>query len=268
MPQLANLDPSGFFLPRGPVGCLLIHGFTGSAAEMRPLGDYLAARGVTARAILLPGHGATPAALARATHAQWLEAAGEAYEELRESCAEVHVAGFSMGSLLAVHLGAARSPATLALLSPALHVRQPLLRFSSLLRFLPWSLPKDRDPEHSDLTDPGANGKFWSYDVWPLPAVYEFYRLQLLARAEMALVRAPSLVIYARGDRTIAPRSGPALLQGLGCADKDELVLHNSGHGIVADSESEAVFEATYRWMAAHSAQRGARAAPAMAEAL
>ena len=36
------LDTSPFFFEGGPVGCLMIHGFTGAPAEMRPMGEYLA----------------------------------------------------------------------------------------------------------------------------------------------------------------------------------------------------------------------------------
>jgi carboxylesterase len=41
MTRHAHLDPSAFFLEGGPVGVLLIHGFTGSPPEMRLIGDYL-----------------------------------------------------------------------------------------------------------------------------------------------------------------------------------------------------------------------------------
>jgi carboxylesterase len=54
MPQPAHLDPGAFRADGGPVGALLIHGFTGSVAETRPMGEYLAARGLTVRCPLLP----------------------------------------------------------------------------------------------------------------------------------------------------------------------------------------------------------------------
>src|SRR2546430_8469231 len=51
-------DP--FALGDGPDACLLLHGLTGSPAEMRPVGDALAAAAFRAVAPLLPGHGTTP----------------------------------------------------------------------------------------------------------------------------------------------------------------------------------------------------------------
>ena len=38
---------------------LLLHGYTGSASEMRPLGEYLHKHGYTVLCPLLPGHGTT-----------------------------------------------------------------------------------------------------------------------------------------------------------------------------------------------------------------
>lgn len=35
-----------FYFPGGQIGCLLIHGFSGTPAEMLPLGDYLAGQGL------------------------------------------------------------------------------------------------------------------------------------------------------------------------------------------------------------------------------
>lgn len=45
-----------FYHRGGDNGILLVHGFTGSAAHMRPLADELARRGRTVRTINLPGH--------------------------------------------------------------------------------------------------------------------------------------------------------------------------------------------------------------------
>jgi carboxylesterase len=46
-----------FFFEGGDTGCLLIHGFTGTPQNIRPLGDFLARRGLTVLAPRLHGHG-------------------------------------------------------------------------------------------------------------------------------------------------------------------------------------------------------------------
>ena len=46
-----------FYFEGSDVGCLLIHGFTGTPQNIRPLGDFLARRGLTVLAPRLAGHG-------------------------------------------------------------------------------------------------------------------------------------------------------------------------------------------------------------------
>src|SRR2546429_9501847 len=61
-----------FSLPGSrPLGCLLVHGFTGTPEEMRPLGEALAARGFPVYAVLLAGHGTDVAELARTCWTDW-----------------------------------------------------------------------------------------------------------------------------------------------------------------------------------------------------
>ena len=51
--------PAGqpFFYEGNDTGVLLIHGFTGTCGQMRPLGEALRGAGYTVMAPLLPGHG-------------------------------------------------------------------------------------------------------------------------------------------------------------------------------------------------------------------
>jgi carboxylesterase len=53
------------------VGVLLVHGFTGSPASMRPWGEFLHSKGYTVRVPLLPGHGTTPEDLNKVKWQEW-----------------------------------------------------------------------------------------------------------------------------------------------------------------------------------------------------
>ena len=54
-PILAGAEP--FSAEGGPVGALVLHGFTGIPASLRPLAEALADAGLTVELPLLPGHG-------------------------------------------------------------------------------------------------------------------------------------------------------------------------------------------------------------------
>ncbi|MGC8785836.1 MAG: alpha/beta hydrolase [Anaerolineae bacterium] len=252
MPQFSWLDPNPFYFRGGPVGCLLIHGFTGSPPEMRPMGEYLAQRGLTVSGPLLAGHGTTHEDLARTTWQDWYASVEAAYGELQRQCTQIFVAGFSLGSLLALHLATQHDLAGLILLAPALQLRDWRMQFVPLLRYFMKEMVKDTEPQHSDLTDPEAYKRFWSYDIVPVSAIYQLYRLQKVVGAELGHIHTPALVIYSTRDMAIAPQSGPMVYKHIGAEDKELLVLYNSGHGLVVDSEHQLVFQRVYEWIQAH----------------
>ena len=91
-----RMDPektAPFELGSGDDACLLLHGFTGSPWDMRPLGERLAARGLFVRAIRLPGHGSTPLAMAQVSHRDWEQASEDALLSL-SGFRNVFVAGW------------------------------------------------------------------------------------------------------------------------------------------------------------------------------
>jgi esterase/lipase len=71
MTQQSDVDSSPFFLEGGPIGVLLIHGFTGSPPEMRMVGDYLHQRGLSVSGPRLPGHGTSLEDLNRRRWTEW-----------------------------------------------------------------------------------------------------------------------------------------------------------------------------------------------------
>src|SRR2546427_383316 len=89
-----RLEPAG---ARSAV--LLLHGFTGSPWEVRPLGESLAARGYCVLGPRLPGHGTDPEAMLYVTHLDWEREAESALASLK-NFDRVFVAGLSMGALL------------------------------------------------------------------------------------------------------------------------------------------------------------------------
>ncbi|HJQ84468.1 MAG TPA: alpha/beta fold hydrolase, partial [Candidatus Binatia bacterium] len=91
----------GFAFPGPrPLGCLLVHGFTATPDEMRPLGEALAARGFPVRAVRLAGHGTDVADLARTRWTDWFASVLEAAATLRRDVPRIALAGMSMGGLL------------------------------------------------------------------------------------------------------------------------------------------------------------------------
>jgi len=244
-----RVDPSPFEYPGGPAACLLIHGFTGSPAEMRPLGDHLRDRGYRVVAPLLPGHGTRPEDLNQVVWREWASTCDHEFDRMARDCDRLVVAGLSMGALLAIHLAANR-PDVSALLaySPALRTANRFLWLTPLLRHFVHQFAQGSE-EETDLTDPEAPARLWHYATYPVGGAAEMLKLQRAVRRELPRVRAPALVVYSTQDHSIAADSGRLTLRLLGSRCKEQLVLRHSGHCLTVDAERERVFGATTQFL-------------------
>jgi len=255
MPQLSHLSTAPFFFDGGPVGVLLIHGFTGAPTEMRPMGEHLAARGLTVAGVRLPGHGTTPEDLARATRAEWLAACEAELAKLRARCQTLFVGGLSLGALLTLWLGAQHDDlAGLILLAPAVKVRDWRMRFTPIARYFIKYSPVDPTAE-SDLSDPEALGRVWCYDTRPIAAAAEVYALQRGVQRALPRITRPVLIIQGRRDRALTPDAAQITYDCIGSADKTLIWLENSGHNVLVDGERERVWEESAAWIEACSGQ-------------
>ncbi len=138
MPLVPGAEP--YHHEGGPVGALLIHGFTGSPMAMRAWGQRLAAEGLTVSVPRLPGHGTTWQEMNKTGWEDWYAEVQRAFDALRERCEQVFVMGLSMGGSLALRLAEDRGDqvAGLVLVNPAVHSERPdrhLLPF--IYRFIP-----------------------------------------------------------------------------------------------------------------------------------
>jgi len=256
MTRHAHLDPSPFFLEGGPVGVLLIHGFTGSPPEMRMVGDYLHRRGLTVFGPLLPGHGTTVEDMNRCRWTDWTGHVEQALADLRARCETVFVGGLSMGSLLTLYLAAHHPDLPGAILySPAVVVADWRIYLTPILKHLvSKQRPKSDD---SDLTDPEADRRLWSYEENPIPAAHELLKLIRRVQRLLPQVTCPLLIFHSTLDRAIHPRSARVTYERAGSKEKELVTLHNSGHCLTVDSEWEVVARRTHEFIARHARLEG-----------
>jgi len=240
-------DPTPFVLTGGNTGILLIHGFTASPTQLRPRGDYLHQRGLTVVAPLLPGHGTTLSDLGRQRWQNWNQHVNLAFNKLQARCANIFVAGISLGSLLTLQLATEHSEISgIVLYSPLLKMPGgPLLQLVPLIKYLKPEIRKRPD----FVTNPHALDQLWDYDSVSLRAVHEMMRLRKHVQRSLPRITTPALIIYSTLDRLIGHHSAQFTHEHLGTKDKTLIALHNSGHDITLDSEWETVASQTYRFI-------------------
>ena len=102
-----------------PVAVLLVHGFPGTPAEMRPLAELIHQQGATVEVPLLPGFGHQIATLAGRNRTEWVECLRSSLTDLRRTHPRVVLAGFSMGAALSIIAAqGSNAPDHLLLLAP------------------------------------------------------------------------------------------------------------------------------------------------------
>lgn len=252
MAQHSWLDPNPFFFDGGRVGALLIHGFTGAPTEMRPLGEHLASRGYTVSGPLLPGHGTKPEDLVNCRWPDWIEAVEVAYQELAGRCDQIFVAGLSLGSLLTLNLAAAHPVDGIAVLSPAIFIANPMMRFSWIANYV--TINMRQESPGSDLVDPDADSRIWCYEIIPGRAAHQVHLFNRRVRRLLPSITVPVLAVMSTGDAALKYESGPYLIEHIGSTDKKLIPLHESGHNILADGERDLVMQKVAEFFARREA--------------
>ncbi len=229
----------------GPTGVLLVHGFTGSPASMRPWGEHLAAAGHTVRVPRLPGHGTTWQEMNRTQWEDWYAEADRAFRELHERCERVFVGGLSMGGALATRLAQEHGPRVsgLMLVNPAYKVEDVRLRALPVLQALVPSLPGIGN----DIKKPGQDEV--CYDRVPLKALYSQTRLWGRVIRDLPEVTQPVLLWHSTDDHVVPASSSELLLARISSEDVTEVVLHESFHVATLDHDAPRIFEGSEQFI-------------------
>lgn len=222
-----------FHLNGGAPAALLVHGFPGSPAELRPLAAALHEQGWTVEGLLLPGFGPEFETLADRRSEEWFAAVCDALQALKRNHDSVMLVGLSMGGALALWVASVEPPTALVLLAPfwtldhVLWQALPLIKtvFPSFPIFrllkLDFSDPEVRKGIHNfmpdaDLDDPAVQAAIRDYRL-PLKMFNEIRRTGLAAQAVAGRVTVPTLIIQGTDDdlvKSVHTRRLKAMLAG------------------------------------------------------
>ena len=204
-----------FTLGDGSAVALLIHGFPGTPAEVRPLAEALLEKGWKVRAPLLPGFGADISNLNQTTRQDWIDTARREWLALRVESERSLLLGYSMGAAVALHVAEANPPDQLALISPFwrvpgwIHWLVPVARrLAPNLR--PFKKADFSDPRlrqmfaaiipQADLDDPEVQEYIRSSFTLPLKSMEEVLRMGRSAYKLANRIQAETLLLQGVHD--------------------------------------------------------------------
>lgn len=235
-----------FLIKRGPVGCLLLHGYTGTPNEMLPLANSLADGNYTVLAPRLFAHATHPEDMLRARWWDWIASAEDGLNLLKGCSEHQVVMGLSMGGALALIL-AARHPveAVFSFSTPFNMPRDPRIKFIPLIS---WMNLKEFKGE-SDWHDPAVPVNHIDYPYFPVASVLQLKQLLSTLRSEISKITIPAFFGQSHGDHTIPPESMDYLSSHVTSKVIEKLWVKDSGHVIIKDLEKDVVFSAAKEFL-------------------
>jgi carboxylesterase len=220
------------------VGVLLVHGFSGSPASMRPWAEHLAARGYAVEVPQLPGHGTRWQDLNQVTWEQWYDTASAALDRLLASCEAVVVGGLSMGGSVVLRLAEERPDdvAGVVLVNPFVSsTRKELLALPVLQRAVP-----SLKGVVNDIKKPGQDEI--GYPRLPLKGLYQVTRMWKAVVPDLPKVTQPLVYFQSAVDHVIDRSSAETVLSAVSSRDTTHRVLDDSYHVATLDHDAEAIF--------------------------
>ncbi len=216
-----------------------IHGFTGIPGHWRLAAEVLNQHGYTVIAPLLPGHGTSVSDMERHGAADWLRAVVDAAVSVKGH-RRVHLAGLSLGGLLAILAAGPTNAATISTISAPLRFRHKSIYLAPLLHhFRPYT-PWPPSPPPSELETAEL---LLTYPGFPTKKAADLLVVARHARKAARRLRRPGLVVHSAVDETADPRSGIKLARLLGPGTQT-LWLTSSGHNALLDKERDLIYTA------------------------
>lgn len=255
------IKQADFLLRGGRAGVLLIHGLTGTPAEMRFVGKGLNRAGFTVYGMQLAGHGGSQADLLETGWRGWMRSVVEGADRLRREIDHLFVAGVSMGSILALNLAIERPQWVdgLGLYgSTFFYDGWTIPRMARLSFLLPLvcgmgffkqrrsteSFPYGIKDERVRMRIAGAmlDGRSGAAGLPgnPWPSLTEFHKLAWHVRPRLQAVRAPALIMHAADD-DIASVRNVRLIERRITGPSETVLLNDSYHMITIDGERDKV---------------------------
>jgi len=241
-----RIDPTG-----AHEAVLLLHGFSGYPGELTPLAEGLASAGYAVRAPRFPGHGTCRRDFMQTKAEDWTRSAYDAYLDARSDYGTVHVAGHSMGGLLASAVAISFDAPRLILLAPAFELAIKGMGLTPFIAPFKSAIAMNRPISAADSAYPARSAlqpDYWA-DVLIRPAA-QLERLRKACRKNIKRLKSRTLLILGGADRTVSPKVVHYLRKAApGMASFDSHVIPGADHVFIFNEHSSTMLQLVLEWM-------------------
>ncbi len=227
---------------------LIFHGFLATPQEVSGLAEYLHDEGYTVLAPLMAGHGSDPNDLENVSFEDWQDEAFMYYEALDLIYDEVHVIGFSLGSLSALTISEEYD-----VTGKVVTIGPPFYIVDETLDNINLTLVLEEVSEYVPTV--GKLGKVSddivgreTYEEFPLSSVLEIIEYSEIVEESLPIISEDMLLIHGTFDFVADPEGSEYLYESISSENK-ELVKINSLHPLLMGIHKEEVFEIIFEFL-------------------
>ena len=256
------LGPNGFIERKGNAAVLLVHGLTGTPAEMKHFGRVMSRKGLTVACPELAGHCASIEALQATKWQDWYQSIETAFDALRSEYEQVFIAGLSMGALIALLVAAKRKSkvAGVILLSTTFFYdgwnvskfKQkfllPIVLYSPLKYFLSWEetapygIKCERTRamvaavlENKDAKTADKIGYFKT----PATVILESVKLIKAAQLSLSQVAVPALIVHSTEDDMASLENAYYVEKNIASKHVETMYIDDTYHVLTLDKRKD-----------------------------
>ena len=233
-----------FTFEAGKRAVLLLHGFTGSSADVRMLGRFLEKKGYTSHAPHYKGHGVPPEHLIESVPDEWWADVVNGYQYLKAAgYEEIAVVGLSLGGVFSLKVGLNMPVKGIVTMCAPMTMRTTDTMFDGVLKYAKFYKIQQgkKEPEiEQELAAIRERG---------MPSLTELQQLIKDVRASLDMLYAPLFVVQARNDEVIDPNSAQIIYDQAESLQKDIKWYEHSKHVITLDKERDMLHEDIYAFL-------------------
>ncbi|MGE7021342.1 alpha/beta hydrolase [Solibacillus cecembensis] len=227
-----------FLFEAGPRAVLLLHGFTGSSADVRILGRFLEKNGYTSHAPHYKGHGVPPEELIVTSPEDWWQDVITGYDTLKQAgYEEIAVAGLSLGGVFSLKLALQQPVKGVITMCSPMTMRTTDLMLQGVIEYAQqYKKQEGKNEQKIELEIEALKNR-------GMASLPQLQQLIQEVRQSIDLLYAPILVVQSRQDQVIDPQSANIIYNGVESIQKELKWFEQSGHVITLGKERDQLHE-------------------------
>lgn len=232
------IPPSAFTFEAGSRAVLLLHGFSGTTADVRMLGRFLQKKGYTVHAPLYRGHGVPPEKLMHYSPDDWWEDVLEGYQHLKAlGYEEIAVAGLSLGGVFSLKLGYTERITGIIPMCAPMTIKSKERLAEGVLDYA------KRYKKREGKSEETIQREVEAFRAVPKDKIYAVQALIQTVRDHLDMIYTPTFVVQATNDEIVNPQSASLIYETVESEVKALKWYDHATHVITLSREKEKLHE-------------------------